>query len=249
MKRDSVSKQEDIPVADSIQITPSLICMDFCNLEQNIRRLEAEGLELLHIDLLDAHFSSSMPLGLEIVRQLRDKTDLHFDVHLMVDNNEFFIREMVKIGVQQVCIHCESAFHIDRMLDLIQENGIKAGIALNPATSFSSLDYVLERLDFVLLMLINPGFAGHKGEKQVHYALKKIADCHKLLKGRNLDIPIEVDGRISFDSISQIVGAGADILVAGSSSLFHKKKPISKNLKKMRELIALGLEMRKVQVY
>ena len=113
-------------------MTPSLICMDIFNLERDIRKLETLGVDFLHIDILDGHFSPSLPLGLELVKQLRKRTDLAFDVHLMVENNEFFILEMAKIGVQQLCFHFESAFHVDRMLSLTQEAGIIPAKALSP---------------------------------------------------------------------------------------------------------------------
>lgn len=223
-----------------VRIASSLICADFCNLEKDIRTLEKLGVDYLHVDLIDAHFSPSMPLGLETVRQLRDKTALSFDVHLMVEDNEFFIRQMVKIGVQQMCFHYESAFHVDRMLNLIQENGIRAGIALMPATPLSVLEYCLERISFVLLMLINPGFADRKGEEQVPYAERKVADCRKFLNDRGRNIPIEIDGRVSFENIPRLVAAGADILVLGSSSLFHKSGSLSENSGKIKKAISAG---------
>ncbi len=230
---------------DKVQIAPSLICTDLCNLERDVHMLEAAGVDYLHVDLLDGHFSPSMPIGIEVVRQVRKKTRLPFDVHLMVENNEFFIREMAGIGVQRICFHYESAFHVDRMLDLIRGHNIQAGIALSPATSLTVLDFILEKLDFVLLMLINPGFAGHAGEKQVPYALRKIEDCRRLLDNRGLNIPIEVDGRVCFETIPGIVAAGAGTLVTGSSCLFHKGASFAENLKKMKVAINSGLAMRK----
>ncbi len=245
-ERGAVRKRDGASVSVPIRIAPSLICADLCNLEQSIRSLEKLGVDYLHVDLIDAHFSPSMPLGLETVRQLRNKTALPFDVHLMVEDNEFFIREMAKIGVQQLCFHCESAFHVDRTLSLIQENGISAGIALMPATPFSVLEYCLERISFVLLMLINPGFADRKEEKQVPYAERRVADCRRFLNDRGLDIPIEIDGRVSFESIPRLVAAGADILVTGSSSLFHKGGTLSENFGKTKKAISIGWEKRKV---
>lgn len=228
-----------------IQIAPSLICMDLCDLESSVGALADCGVDCLHVDILDGHFSPSMPMGLEVVRQLRGKTALDFDVHLMVRNNEFFIGEVARIGVHRMCFHHESAFHVDRLLGLIQQHGISPGIALMPATPLTVLEYCLERIDFVMLMLINPGFAGHKGETQVPYAEKKVLDCRRYLRDRGRDIPIEIDGRISFENILRLVAAGADILVTGSSSLFHKDGTIAENLKRIREAAALGLEKRK----
>jgi ribulose-phosphate 3-epimerase len=210
-----------------------------------VKILEACGVDDLHVDLLDAHFSPSMPIGIDVVRKLRSKTNLPFDVHLMVDNNEFFIHEMISIGVQQICFHQESAFHIDHLLDMIKASGIKAGLALSPATPLEVLDFIVEKLDFILLMLINPGFAGHQGQKQVSYALRKIAHCRTFLENRQLDVPIEVDGRVSFETIPEIIAAGANILVAGSSCLFQPGMSIQNNYYKILKAINQGLAMQK----
>src|SRR5699024_6345762 len=136
-----------------------------CNLEDSIIKIEQEGLNTLHIDLIDGHFSPSMPLGIDTVKQLRKVTDMDFDVHIMANNNEFFIQEMIDIGVQQITFHIESSKHIDRYIKVIKDNGIKSGIALNPATPLDEIDYVLPQCDTILLMLINPGFATDKNEK------------------------------------------------------------------------------------
>lgn len=222
----------------SIAIAASLICADLCNIERELQCMEAAGIDLLHVDLIDAHFSPSMPMGIEVVQQARKKTSLPFDVHLMVHDNEFFIGEMVKIGVQRISFHPESAFHVDRCLGLIRDAGIQAGLALMPATPLAVLEYCLDRLDFVLLMLINPGFAGHAGETQVPYARRKVADCRRFLSDRGVTLPIEVDGRVSFDNIPELVMAGATDLVAGSSSAFHPDAGLTANVNRMRELIA-----------
>ncbi len=224
-------------------IAPSLICCDLCNLERDVSALEQLGVDYLHVDFLDAHFSPSMPMGIEVVKQLREKTRLPFDVHLMVENNEFFIQEMVKIGVQRICFHYESALHVDRLLSMIRDNGIQPGIALTPTTPLSVLEYCLERIDFVLLMLINPGFAGSKSETQVPYAVKRVTDCKQYLTERGANIPIEIDGRVSFDNIPHLVAAGAETVVAGSSSMFHVQGTLSENMVAMKKAISLGLEL------
>lgn len=203
--------------------------------------MEAAGIDQVHIDLIDGHFSPSLPMGIEVVQQARKRTALPFDVHLMVQNNEFFIGEMLKIGVQRICFHHESAFHVDRLLSLIRDAGVKAGIALMPTTPFAVLDYCTDRLDFVLLMLINPGFAGSKNEAQVPYAERRVRDCREYLRERGLDIPIQVDGRVSFDNIPRLVAAGATDLVAGSRSAFRAGATLAENVGRMRELIAAGL--------
>ncbi|MCF6464943.1 ribulose-phosphate 3-epimerase [Clostridium sp. Cult2] len=224
-----------------IVIAPSIMCADLCNLEKSVREIEKEGIDTLHIDVIDGYFSPSMPLGLDTIKRLREITDMNFDVHIMSNNNEFFIQEMIKIGVQQISFHFESSTHIDRYLNLIKKNGVKAGLALNPATPLSVLDYSLPQCETVLLMLINPGFANNKGEKQVPYAAKKVEDLHQLIEERKLDVNIEVDGRVSLDTIPSLVKAGANILVAGSTSLFIPNKTIAENKENMEKSILEGL--------
>ncbi|MBQ9595520.1 MAG: ribulose-phosphate 3-epimerase, partial [Synergistaceae bacterium] len=178
-------------------ISPSLICLDMCNLESQVKILEDNGIKALHVDILDGHFSPSMPLGLDTVRQLRAKTSLEFDCHIMVTEQDYFVNELLDIGVQQLIFHAETQPHIDGMLNRIHAAGVRAGVALKPATPLSVLDYVLEKCDSVLLMLINPGYAFVKGEKQVPYAERKIQELRNMIKARGLDTKIELDGRIS----------------------------------------------------
>ncbi|MGR9050563.1 ribulose-phosphate 3-epimerase [Halobacillus faecis] len=226
----------------NITIAPSIMCADLCNLEKSVREIEEAGLDTLHIDIIDGTFSPSMPLGINTIEQLRKITDMKFDVHIMANTNEFFIQEMLRIGVEQITFHVETSFHLDRYINLIKKHDTKVGIALNPATSLSVLDYVLPQVDTVLLMLINPGFATDKGEKQVSYATKKVEDLAKLIRSKDLDTKIEVDGRVSLNTIPTLVRAGADILVAGSTSLFEKSNSLKDNKKLMESLIQEGLQ-------
>ncbi|MBR2764808.1 MAG: ribulose-phosphate 3-epimerase, partial [Blautia sp.] len=133
-------------------ISPSLICLDMCNLESQVRILEQAGISMIHVDILDGHFSPSMPLGLDTVRQLRDRTDLAFDCHVMVTEQDYFVDELLDIGVEQIVFHAETQPHIDGMLNRIHAKGVRAGVALKPATPLSTLEYVLEKCDAVLLM-------------------------------------------------------------------------------------------------
>ncbi|MEI6083151.1 MAG: ribulose-phosphate 3-epimerase [Verrucomicrobiota bacterium] len=228
----------------AVRVAPSLMCADLCHLERDLRRLEAINANWLHFDVMDAHFVPNMPLGLETIRQLRPKSAMPFDVHLMVDNNDFFIRELLGIGVQSITIHTESATHLDRLLNLIRGAGVKAGVALNPATPLPVLDYVLESLDYVLLMTVNPGFAG---QPLVPSAFRKIAACRAYLDRHRKHIPIQVDGNVSFANIPRMVAAGADILVAGTSSLFHRDGTLADNAVRMQTAINEGLAQRAAQ--
>ena len=206
-----------------------------------MRRLTALGVDALHFDIMDAHFTPNMPLGLEILKQLRQRTELPFDVHLMVDDNDLFLSEVLPIGVDRVSVHVESAIHLDRVLALIREAGVKAGAALNPATPLDRLSCVLDKLDFVLIMTVDPGFAG---QKLVASALGKIRDCKAFLQERGFQIPIQVDGNVSFQNTPEMVASGADMLVCGTSSLFGQDAPLPENMARLRECIALGLRMR-----
>ncbi|MDE7244889.1 MAG: ribulose-phosphate 3-epimerase [Oscillospiraceae bacterium] len=214
--------------------TPSLIsCCDLCNVEQSVRTLENAGIEMLHIDILDGHFSPSMPLGLDTVRQLRDRTGLFFDCHLMVTEQDYFVDELLDLGADQIVFHAETQPHIDGMLNRIHAAGIKAGVALKPATPLSTLEYVLEKCDTVLLMLINPGYASSKGESQVAYGERKVRELREMIDRRGLRTKIEIDGRISTDNV-RTFGKDVDLYVIGSTCV--KKNSLAADFEKMNAL-------------
>lgn len=221
--------------------SPSLICLDLCNLERDVHILEESGIEMLHIDILDGHFSPSMPLGLDTVRQLRALTDLPFDCHVMATDNDYFISELLDIGVQQIVFHAETEPHVAGTLSRIKAQNVRAGLALKPATSLDVLDYPLEQCDAVLLMLINPGYAFLKGESQVPYAKRKIEDLHSMIKDRGLSVSIELDGRISQDNIEEYGRGLADIFVVGSTCLKRDDlRSSALDLMKLRESMLGG---------
>lgn len=215
-----------------IQISPSLICLDMINILEQVRELEANGIQMLHVDILDGHFSPSMPLGFELVRQLREKTDLAFDCHIMVNHPEYFVDELLDIGVQQIVFHMETAEHVDGLLNHIHEKGVRAGVALKPSTSVSGLDCILEISDTVLLMLINPGYASSAGEGQISYAKRKIKALHDMVMEYHPDTIIELDGRISLQSIEDFSKCGADIFVGGTRCI--NRNDIAGSIKKIQ---------------
>lgn len=226
---------------ESCILSPSLICLDMCNLEREVKTLEKAGIKMLHVDILDGHFSPSMPLGLDTVRQLRAKTDMFFDCHVMVTEQDYFVDELLDIGVDQIVFHGETQPHIDGMLNRIHAKGVKAGVALKPATPLSELEYVLDKCDTVLLMLINPGYAFVKGEKQVTYADRKIRELRKMITDRGLKTKIEVDGRISPDNIRTYGKSDVDIFVTGSTCI--KKDNMEQSLEdpmKLHDLVIGG---------
>ena len=219
---------------ESCILSPSLICLDMCNLEREVKTLEKAGIKMLHVDILYGHFSPSMPLGLDTVRQLRAKTDMFFDCHVMVTEQDYFVDELLDIGVDQIVFHGETQPHIDGMLNRIHAKGVKAGVALKPATPLSELEYVLDKCDTVLLMLINPGYAFVKGEKQVTYADRKIRELRKMITDRGLKTKIEVDGRISPDNIRTYGKSDVDIFVTGSTCI--KKDNMEQSLEDLMKL-------------
>lgn len=225
---------------NEVILSPSIMCSDLVNLESSIHELESIGLDTLHIDVIDGKFSPSMPLGIETIKRMREITDMKFDIHIMSMNNEFFIQEMLNIGVQSITFHYESSLHVDRYINLIKNAGVKVGIALNPATSLSVLDYALPQIDKVCLMLINPGFAGNKNETQVSYAKQKISQLSEVVKEKQLKTDIQVDGRVSLGTISSLVENGATNLVLGSTSLFLKGHSLSENKQTILEAVKAG---------
>jgi ribulose-phosphate 3-epimerase len=160
----------------------------------------------------------------------------------MVENPDLYVDPLAEIGVDYVAVHAEVCRHLDRTLAEIRRKGMKAGAALNPATPLGAIDYVLERLDFVLLMTVNPGFAG---QELVASGIRKIADCRRLLNQHGARTAIMVDGNVSFQNIPQMVAAGADILVAGTSSWFSETAPLTENVRRTQQAITAGLEMRR----
>ena len=197
-------------------LSQSLICLDMCNLEAEIHRLESTDITMLHVDILDGHFSPSMPVGLETVRQLRKKTELTFDAHVMTKPPDFFVDELLEIGVQQLTFHLETCDHVDGMLNRIRSFGVKAGVALKPSTPLAVLEYIIEKCDVVLLMLINPGYASSGVESQVPYADRKIRELREIIDRRELPVKIEIDGRVTSENVKQWDRV-VDIFVTGTS--------------------------------
>lgn len=200
-------------------ISPSLICLDMLHLAEQIDELEKSGIQMLHVDILDGHFSPSMPLGFETLKQLRKITDLPFECHVMADPPEYFVDELLDIGVQQITFHIETASHPDGLINYIHEKGVRAGLALKPATPATMLEYEIEKCDSVLIMQINPGYASNKDEKRVQFADRKIRDVRKMIEEKNLSTKVIIDGRVSLENIKEYGNGMVDIFVGGTTCI------------------------------
>ena len=230
----------DIAWQKSCLIVPSIITFDLSNLERQVRVIAEAGLDTVHLDVIDGHFSPSMPLGIETIAHLRRKTDLAFDVHVMAARHDYFIDALLDIGVQQLTFQIESEPHVDRMLSRIRSAGARAGVALKPSTPLGTLEYVLEWCDTVLLMLTNPGYAGAPGETQVPYAERKILALRDMIRQRGLDTAIEIDGRVSKETIRKFAPTTVDMFVAGSMCISRESPStgLSELVELRRSLVA-----------
>jgi ribulose-phosphate 3-epimerase len=197
-----------------IKIAPSILSADFSNLYEDVSKVERAGAELLHIDVMDGHFVPNITIGPLVVDSLRSKSNLIFDVHLMIENPDLYISDFVKAGADIISVHAEACPHLHRSIQNIKENGAKAAVALNPATPLEVLEYVIDDLDMVLLMSVNPGFGG---QKFIPSVLGKIQKLRKLIQDKNRNIDIQVDGGVKLDNLKEIVLAGANVIVAGSA--------------------------------
>lgn len=204
-----------------IQIAPSILSADFARLAEEVQGVEKAGADFLHIDVMDGHFVPNLTLGPGLVQSLKKYAQIPFDVHLMIESPERFVPDFVAAGADFVTIHWEATPHVHRVIQQIKRLGVKAGVALNPATPWEGLNYILADLDLVLVMTVNPGFGG---QEFIPAVLPKIQSLRKELEKRGSDCRIEVDGGINTATASTVVEAGADILVAGAA-IFAAKDP------------------------
>ena len=197
-----------------IQIAPSILSADFTRLGDEIRAVDRAGADIIHVDVMDGHFVPNITLGPLVVKAARAATDRILDVHLMISNPDAYIDAFAEAGADWITVHVETGHHLHRTISRIKDLGKKAGVVLNPATSLATLDYILEEVDLVMLMSVNPGFGG---QSFIPSSLEKIRTLRARLDSLGLDVDIEVDGGISLATISQAAAAGATIFVAGSA--------------------------------
>jgi len=201
------------------KIAPSILSADFTRLAEEIRAAEKAGADYIHIDVMDGHFVPNITVGPMIVKAVRRVTQLPLDVHLMIENADQFIDAFKEAGANILTVHAEAVTHLQRTLDYIRENGMKAGVSLNPATPLCMLEHVLGDLDMVLIMTVNPGF---EGQKFIGSMIPKVEALSEKIKAQGLEVEIEVDGGIGPETISDISRAGADIFVAGSAIFYSQ---------------------------
>jgi ribulose-phosphate 3-epimerase len=201
-----------------IRIAPSILSADFSCLGDEIKKVDNNGADIIHIDIMDGHFVPNITIGPGVVKSIRKYTQKPFDVHLMISNPDQYIEKFAEAGADIITVHAESAKHLNRTIQIIKGCGKKAGVALNPATPLSVLDFVLQDIDMVLLMTVNPGFGG---QSYLDMSTKKIASLRNMIIRSTLDLDIEVDGGIDSSNINVVTKAGANIIVAGSA-VFNK---------------------------
>lgn len=213
-----------------IKLAPSILSADFARLGEDVKKVEAAGCEYLHIDVMDGSFVPNISFGPVVIKAIRGESSMVFDVHLMIDEPIRYIKDFAKAGADIIVVHQESTKHLHRAIMAVKEEGKRVGVSLNPATSLDTLEYVLEDLDMVLLMSVNPGFGG---QSFIPSSLQKIKELKAMIDRKGLKVDIQVDGGIFAENIREVVEAGANIIVAGSA--IFGKGSIEENVKALRE--------------
>lgn len=213
-----------------IKLAPSILSADFAKLLEDVKKVEKAGCEYLHIDVMDGHFVPNITLGPGIVKSLRKDVNMVFDTHLMIENPDNYIKDFVDAGSDLIVVHVEACRHLHRTIQNIKSYNVKAGVALNPATPIETIKHVLQDVDMVLIMTVNPGFGG---QSFIESMIEKIKELKQLIDEKNLKVDIQVDGGIKPSNIHQVVEAGANIIVAGSA-IFNSEN-IEETVKLMRK--------------
>ncbi len=195
------------------KVSPSILSAEFGSLKEEILKLEKGGADYIHLDIMDGIYVPNITFGSSVIKKLRNITDVPFDVHLMIDKPDRYIKDFVDAGADIITVHEESTIHLHRTIEEIKSYGLKAGVALNPATPLENIEYVLDYIDMVLIMTVNPGFGGQKFISSMERKIKKM---RSIIDNRKLDMLIEVDGGIKLNNAKEIIDYGVDIIVVGS---------------------------------
>ena len=223
-----------MPDFRTIDIAPSILSADFARLAEEIKAVEMGGAALLHVDVMDGHFVPNITVGLPVVKSLAQATKLPLDTHLMISDPGLYAEQFVRAGAQMVSVHVEADAHLHRTVNSIKAAGAKAGVVINPATPIESLNEILDFVDYVLIMSVNPGFGG---QKFIPTAVDKVARLRRLIDQRGLPVRIEIDGGIDLNNIRRVVDAGAEIIVSGSA-IFGANDPGNA----VREMLEAGVQ-------
>ena len=197
-----------------IQLAPSILSADFSRLAEDVSEIEKGGAHLINVDVMDGHFVPNISFGATVMKSLQGKTQLPFDVHLMIEDPDKYLEDFVTPQTEYITVHQEACTHLHRTVQHIKSLGVKAGVSLNPATSLDTLDYIIQDVDMVLLMSVNPGFGGQSFIPQI---MEKARELAEIKKAEGLDFRIEIDGGVKLDNVIDVVTAGVEIVVAGSA--------------------------------
>jgi len=217
-----------------IKLAPSILSADFAHLGEQIAEVTRAGADYIHVDVMDGHFVPNITIGAPVVASIRRVTSLPLDVHLMIEHPERYISEFINAGADIITVHVEASPHILSTIQAIKEQGVKAGVSLNPPTPLSAVDEFIHHVDLVLIMSVNPGFGG---QSFIPETLPRIANMRKILDNRKPGVELEVDGGINAENAPDIVKAGANVLVAGNS-VFRAEEGISGAMQRLREATA-----------
>jgi len=221
-----------VKLRQNIQIAPSILSADFANLAAEIAKVEKAGADLIHLDVMDGRFVPNITIGPPVIASIRRITSLPLDAHLMIETPVRYIDDFVRAGINWLSVHVEADQHLDRTLRFLKDNGIRAGVALNPGTPLNLLDEVLPLADFILVMTVNPGFGG---QSFLPSAIKKISRLRDFIVSNGYQARIEVDGGIGPGNLADVLSAGAEIIVAGSA-IFSAGKDAAEAMREMKEI-------------